>query len=168
MQFKTAIYNSHYFKHLVGEGNIINERGEVSISNSPINGDDYYFNDPWNSPINVDNVYYGLSDPFVGKTRLEKLVAINEWMKEVLPTKYNQVVIDAYDFLVDKNRPAGDNRTGFNEFTLSNNQQVVTFDSTMSSDDYEFDIRINTEVLSQSSEVIKSGNDFIAIVIYSF
>lgn len=166
MQFRTALYNNSFFKNLVGQGNIVNDRNAISNANNPINGDDVFFGDSWNAPISVDNPYEGLEDPFIGKTKLEKLVAINEWMKKTMPN-YGQIVLDVYDFLVDKNRPAGDNRIGNNTITLIDNEVEVTFDEALSSDNYSIDIKILENVISQETEIIKSGNNFVAIVRYT-
>lgn len=168
LQYKKAIYNGHYFTHLVGEGNILNERDAISDANNPIPGDDVFSGNSWNRPIDVPNPYQGMADPFVGKTRLEKLVAINEWMKEVLEGKYGQKVIDAYELLANKNNIAGNSRSGKAQFTLSNTVYNVTFNEPLDSSDYRFDIRLNQNLLSQETEIIRQPNSIIAIVRFSF
>ena len=99
MKHDIAIENHVWYHNLVGDGTLDDQISPIrsSSSNSPVYGDQT------NVPLNFGE-YNGKPDPFIGKTKLEKLVAINDWMKKKLP-EYDHNVIDAYDFLVDKSLP---------------------------------------------------------------
>jgi hypothetical protein len=100
MQYDVAIERHVWYNNLVGGGRLDDPVGQVrmSIRDQPRTGD------TWNVPMTF-GPYSGLADPFIGKTKLEKLVAINEWMKSKLPS-YDHDVLDLYDFFADKTTPA--------------------------------------------------------------
>jgi hypothetical protein len=100
MQYDIAIERHVWYNNLVGDGRLDDPAATVrmSVKSEPINGE------RWNVPME-SGPYAGLADPFIGKTKLEKLVAINEWMKETL-VGYNHDVLDLYDFFADKTEPA--------------------------------------------------------------
>lgn len=110
MKYDVAIENHVWYNNLVGDGTLDDQVSPFrsSIKTSPVSGNNV------NQPLEFGR-YSGKVDPFIGKTKLEKLVAINEWMKTVLPT-YNHEVVDAYDFLVNKELPVS------NQFKYTVNQ----------------------------------------------
>jgi hypothetical protein len=99
-QYDVAIERNVWYKNKVGDGTLDSPvlKVRVTTKDNPVSGEE------WNKPMTF-GPYQGLEDPFIGKTKLEKLVAINEWMKSKL-TSYDHDVVDLYDFMVDKSKPA--------------------------------------------------------------
>jgi hypothetical protein len=161
LQYSVAIEKNVWYKNLVGDGRIDGpvDPLRMSVKEYPYQGDE------WNTPMTF-GPYQGLADPFVGKTKLEKLVAINEWMKETL-VKYEHDVLDLYDHFADKQTPAsGQSKYKFNVSTktiTNTGEPVYGFIK----DDYTNERFVNDEMGQFGGLITNSGNSEMMNLVFN-